>query len=318
MTAAPRVAAAATYYYVDWMTADVAGGTASGVITLPDNSTVTVTFAAINADNTPGNLFGAQTNGGTNYWVPSEPYISTQVENAPPDTDILQLAGGQNQTYKVTLSDAIKDPIMAIVSLGAPGVPTTYDFDSPFTIVSQGVGYWGGGPAALVQEPNNVLQGAEGHGTIQFIGTFSTFSWTVPTPETWHGFTFGIRTTERLEPPEAAPEVAPEVPPEEAPEATDGGLDQSDDASAEAAAPEPAVEPAPEAAVEPTAEPAVEPSPEPAVDPAPERAVEPAADGGTTRAGSGGGCGCTLGDGAAPGALSLLGLSLLFARRRRR
>jgi hypothetical protein len=40
----------------------------------------------------------------------------------------------------------------------------------------------------------------EGHGTIQFIGTFSTFSWTVPSPETWHGSTFGIRTTQALEP----------------------------------------------------------------------------------------------------------------------
>ena len=200
LLAAPGVATAATYHYVDWMTADVPGGTASGVITLPDNSTVTVTFAAVNPDQTHGNLYGAQTSGGTNYWDPSAPYISTQVENAPPDTDIVQLSGGQNQIYKVTLSEAIKDPIMAIVSLGAPGVPTTYNFDSPFTIVSQGVGYWGGGPTALMQQPNNVLLGEEGHGTIQFIGTFSTFSWVVPTPENWHGFTFGIRTTERLEP----------------------------------------------------------------------------------------------------------------------
>ena len=50
------------------------------------------------------------------------------------------------------------------------------------------------------------LRGAEGHGTIQFIGTFSTFSWTVPTPESWHGSTFGIRTTEALEPDNRVPE----------------------------------------------------------------------------------------------------------------
>jgi hypothetical protein len=79
-------------------------------------------------------------------------------------------------------------------------VSTRYDFDSPFTIVSQGAGFWGGGSSALVQLPGDILQGNEGHGTIQFIGTFSTFSWTVPTPENWHGFTFGIRTTERIEP----------------------------------------------------------------------------------------------------------------------
>jgi hypothetical protein len=188
----------ATYYYVDWTSANVAQGTATGTITLPDLSTVTVTFAATNSDGSPGNLFGAQTSGGINYWSPSAPYISAEVSNPPPDPDILQLAGGQNQTYTVTLSQPIKDPIMAIVSLGSAAIPTTYDFNSPFTIVSQGAGFFGNGP--LTQLPGNVLLGAEGHGTIQFIGTFSTFSWTVPAPEVWHGFTFAIRTTTALEP----------------------------------------------------------------------------------------------------------------------
>jgi hypothetical protein len=199
---------AVPYYYTDWTSANVGAGTASGVITLPDASTVTVNFQAVYPNGSPGNLAFAQINGGTNYWNPSAPYISAQVDNAPPGTDIIALSGGQNQIYKVTLSEAIKDPIMAIVSLGAPGTNTTYDFDSPFTIVSQGVGYWGGGPNALAQLPGDILQGNEGHGTIQFIGTFSTFSWTVPTPEYWHGFTFGIRTTERIEPTPSVPDVA--------------------------------------------------------------------------------------------------------------
>jgi hypothetical protein len=191
----------ATYSYVDWTKADVAKGTAEGTITLPGGQTVLVTFAAINPDGMPGNLYQAQTTeGATNYWVPATPYMSAQVENAPPSTDILQLAGGQNQTYRVTLSEAIKDPVMAIVSLGAPGTTITYDFDAPFTIVSQGAGFWGGSDTALVKLPDDVLQGTEGHGTIQFIGTFATFSWTVPMPETWHGFNFAIRTTEALEP----------------------------------------------------------------------------------------------------------------------
>jgi len=75
--------------------------------------------------------------------------------------------------------------------------------------VSQGPGYWGGSPTALDQLPGDILRGNEGHGTIQFIGTFSTFSWIVPTPEYWHGFTFGIRTTERIEP-TPPPSTAPE------------------------------------------------------------------------------------------------------------
>ena len=194
---------AVPYHYVDWTSADVAGGTATGTITLPDSSTVTVDFEAINPDGSPGNLhFETQTAGGINYWAANggAPYISSQVDNAPPDSDILALVGGVNQTYRVTLSEAIKDPIMAILSLGQGGVPTTYDFDSPFTIVSQGAGHWGGTSTSLSQSAGDLLIGEEGHGTIQFIGTFSTFEWTVPTPETWHGFTFGIRTTEAIEP----------------------------------------------------------------------------------------------------------------------
>lgn len=199
-------ASAAIYYYVDWTSANVPGGTASGLITLPGGSTVSVNFAATFANGAPGNLYGAQTSGGINYWNPSTPYISTQVENAPPGTDLVQLSGGQSQIYTVTLGAAIKDPIMAIVSLGQPGVPTTYDFNAPFDIVSQGAGYWGGNSSALQELAGDILLGNEGHGTIQFVGTFSTFSWTVPTPESWHGFTFGIRTTLALEPGNGVPE----------------------------------------------------------------------------------------------------------------
>jgi hypothetical protein len=203
------LAHADVYSYVDWTEADVALGTAKGTITLPDQSTVTVTFKATQEDGSAGNLFGAQVDPGTNYWMPAEPFISAEVENAPPDSDILQLQGGQNETYTVTLSEPIKDPIMAILSLGQFAVPTTYDFDSPFVIVSQGVGYFGGSATALRTLPDDVLEGSEGHGTIKFTGTFETFSWTVPTPEAWHGFTFGIRTTERLEPTEEAGAPSP-------------------------------------------------------------------------------------------------------------
>lgn len=200
VAAAP--ARADTYYYVDWTSADPAAGTASGVINVPGSvNPVTVNFSATFEDGSPGSLYFAQTDGaGTNFWNPSTPYISASVSNAPPDSDILALVGGQNQIYTVALSEPIKDPIMAIVSLGQPGLFVDYDFNAPFTIVSQGVGYWGGGPNNLQQLPGDVLRGNEGHGTIRFNGTFATFSWEVPVPETWHGFTFGIRTTEAIEP----------------------------------------------------------------------------------------------------------------------
>jgi hypothetical protein len=198
---------AVPYHYVDWTAANAGAGTASGTITLPDASTVNVGFSVTQASGAPGTFAFAQTAGGTNYWAPAAPYISSQVDNAPGSSDIIGLLGGSaTTTYTLTLSEAIKDPIMAIVSLGQPGVNVTYDFDRPFTIVSQGTGYWGGGAGALTQLPDDILSGYEGHGTIQFIGTFSTFSWTAPSPEYWHGFTFGVRTSERIEPTTPVPE----------------------------------------------------------------------------------------------------------------
>ena len=212
-------AAAVPYYYVDWTAANPSAGTASGAITLPDASVVNVGFSVTTPAGAAGSFSFAQTAGGTNSWNPSAPYISSQVDNAPPDPDIIALVGGTGgNVYTIALSEPIKDPIMAIVSLGSPQITITYDFDRPFTIVSQGTGFWGGTSSAtcqstpstcsLKQLPGDVLQGTEGHGTIQFIGTFSTFSWTAPTFENWHGFTFGIRTTERIEPGPAVPEPA--------------------------------------------------------------------------------------------------------------
>src|SRR5688572_4660822 len=211
LLASASIATAAPYFYVDWLTANPTAGTASGVITLPDLSTVTIGFNVLNPDGSPGSFAFAQTAGGIDYWAANggAPYISSQVDNRPTGSDIIALQGGDVQIYKVTLSEPIKDPIMAILSLGNPGLFTTYDFDAPFDIVSQGPGYWGGTSTSLVELPGDILRGNEGHGTIQFIGTFSTFSWVAPTFEFWHGFTFGIRTTPRIEPdPPGVPEPA--------------------------------------------------------------------------------------------------------------
>lgn len=198
---------AETYYYVDWQSWNPGGGFASGVITPSSGPAVGVTFQAIKSDGSAGSFLGVT---GPSLWggpaVAAHTYTSTEVENAS-TFEGLQLVGTQNMTYKVTLSEAIKDPIMAIASLGSGGDRAIYDFDSPFTILSQGVTCcWGGGSDRLSILPGDVLQGYEGAGTIRFNGTYSTFSWTVPDPENWHGFTFGIRTTERLEPTPAVPE----------------------------------------------------------------------------------------------------------------
>jgi hypothetical protein len=197
-----------TVYYVDWTDANSAAGTASGVIVLPNGDVIDVDLSTDGG--TP--LWGVQHDGiidGSLASHVSNPYdawpstatayTSLEVPNAPPSNEIVTLSGGSATEYTVTLSEPIVDPIMAILSLGRGGHATTYDFDTPFTIVSQGSGAHGGCGTCLEKLSGDVLSGEEGHGTLRFDGTMSTFSWTVPTPENWHGFTFAVRTSAELE-----------------------------------------------------------------------------------------------------------------------
>jgi hypothetical protein len=140
-------------------------------------------------------LPNSQVAGGTNYWDPATPYISATVPNAPPASDIIILQGQSSNpiTNTIFFSEPITNPVMAIVSLGQPGFEVFYDFAEDFTILSSGTGFWGGAePDSLFEEAGNVLRGVEGHGTIQFNGTFSSFSWTASPTEFWHGFQVGM------------------------------------------------------------------------------------------------------------------------------
>ena len=320
---------AATYNYVNWTTADVAGGTASGIIPLVGDAGVGVTFTATTADGGAGDLYGAQTGGnGTNYWTPAATYESSEVENAPPTSDIIQLAGGENETYTVNLSEPIVDPIMAIVSLGAAGAAITYNFDSPFTIVSQGTDDWGGSSTSLVQLPNNVLQGSEGSGVIQFIGTYSTFSWTVPSPESWHGFTFGILTSAALYDgggPDGSTVVIGEDGGSVAP--ADAGGPAADDASApaDAIAPGDAGAPPSEADAANTGDATVADAGSPVVPTGDDASIDDAGGSGVTpgqAVDDSSSCGCkAAGAGGSWGLASLgalLGVAVLLRRRRSR
>lgn len=182
-------AQAAPLTWTDWTAANAtsASGTLGGV---------SVAFT--------GNLSPtAQTDGsGTNYWaINSGIYTPTGAENPPPDSDIIRLTGGSSTgTQTLTFSTAVTNPLMAIMSMGQNNVLVQYDFDSPFTLVNQGVGYWGGSNTALSTASGDVLNGYEGHGLIQFQGTFTSISWTVPTAENWHGFQIGYIDDEQPAP----------------------------------------------------------------------------------------------------------------------
>lgn len=176
---------AAQYNWLDWQVSDAAAGKASGVIRANGSPPVGVDYT--------GEIYFAQLGGSgdVNFWKPEQPYISSLVSNAPVESDILTLVGNKNQTQTIRFSKPVRDPIMAIVSLGQAGTPVTYNFNRPFEIISSGSGYWGNGTFQKVGYGR--LIGYEGHGVIRFEGVFSEISWTVESSEAWQGFTIGLR-----------------------------------------------------------------------------------------------------------------------------
>jgi hypothetical protein len=183
--------AAAPVYWTDWTTATPGDpDTVIGTITGAGPGPVQVTYAGdyvtphTNIDNTGGN-----------YWTPEATYADGVIVNNGPWSiqhlkDIIALEGGDDTVHTLTFSQPVINPAMTIASLGNPNLPTTYDFDASFDIITNGPGYSGNGP--LAELIGQVLEGREGHGTIQFQGTLSAIHWTIPTAEHWHGFTVGI------------------------------------------------------------------------------------------------------------------------------
>lgn len=178
LCAQPAMAGVITW--TDWTSATVgAAGSASGTM-----GSIGISYS--------GDVAFAQLGSGIDYWTEGSPApytASSVIDNAPTAAEMIAMSlGGTTQT--VTFSTAVVDPIMAIVSQGRPTLPVTYDFDAPFTLLSEGRGYWGDGTYVL--GAGDTLTGYELHGAIQFIGTFTSLSWVTNNAEYWHGFTFGL------------------------------------------------------------------------------------------------------------------------------
>jgi hypothetical protein len=171
---------AAPVLWTDWTSATSGpSGSASGVLNI-GTTTVNVSYS--------GEIAFAQTNGGTNYWIPSAPYLSPLVDNAPPDPDIIALSLATTKT--LTFSQPIDNLFFAVVSLNGNG----YEFDQDFEIVSSGCGYWGCGGftedvLGTIHQLNST--GGEPHGVIRFTGSVSSITWTSLSNEFWNGFTVG-------------------------------------------------------------------------------------------------------------------------------
>jgi len=167
--------------WADWAT-QVDATHVNGTLTLP-SGIVKVKFSG------PA-LYFSQVNSGTDYWVSGSPdaYAAT---GEPTGSDVLGFRGDTGtQIYKITFSRPVTDPVVAVVSLGQAGVPTRYVFTQTPTLLSSGVGLFGG-CADCLKVKRKTVTGIEGHGVVQFIGTFSAISWKQPDYENWHGMTIG-------------------------------------------------------------------------------------------------------------------------------
>ncbi|MBP0016029.1 MAG: hypothetical protein J7647_00545 [Cyanobacteria bacterium SBLK] len=165
--------------WTDWTTVSADLKIATGAITKGSHE-ITVTSTA-----DPTHNF-VQTDGGTDYWKPADPYLSTEVENAPSTPDIVTLNTGG--TVTITFSEPVRNPLVALVSWNLGSVK----FSAPIEVLSDGKkGYWGTGTAVLNGEKNGFSPQGELHGVIRLPGVYESLSFTHPS-ENWHGFTIGI------------------------------------------------------------------------------------------------------------------------------
>jgi hypothetical protein len=125
-------------------------------------------------------------------WTPASSWADgTIVNNAPvPANGIIQLTGGTTDVNTLSFSTPITDPVVAIWSLGGGSTSASFVFDETPHFVAGGPNAEYGGSAITVS--GNVVSGIEGNGTVQFLGTFSSITWTNPQYEDWYGFNVGV------------------------------------------------------------------------------------------------------------------------------
>ncbi len=189
------------YIYANWTsdTLEVASpatpGSASG--TLPTLGGVTVTYSRDLVNATQVN------NTGTDYYSGfNSVYTNSVVANMPDNVttgnvDVISLQENPTFTNTLTFSTPLLNPIMDLISLGG-GAPVVYNFSATpslpandVLLLSQGAAFFGGCGTCLTMG-NNSISGSEGDGVLEFVGSFSSISWTTTGSEYWNGFQIGV------------------------------------------------------------------------------------------------------------------------------
>ena len=164
-------AGAVTVAWTDWQSASA--GTATGTIAAPGG--------AVGVTHTGGYSF-VQTASGIPYW---DTGTYNGAINKPPGIDIVALNAGGIKL--ISFDKAVVDPYIALMSWNG----NTVEFSAPFTVESNGPGYWGSGTPILNGSSTGFFGAGEVHAIIRFSGTFNSISFT-DTSEDWHGYTVGI------------------------------------------------------------------------------------------------------------------------------
>jgi hypothetical protein len=165
-------------------------GSATGTLASTLYGTITVTYS--------GQTSGIAT---APSWGPAATFSGGIVGNAPPAHNGLALEGGQTYTETITFSDPVTDPAFAIWSLGNGSQPAYFNFTAsePFNLVSGGPSAEYGGQSIVLA--GTAIDGSEGNGVVQFIGTYSSLTFTTPDYENYYALTVGEDATLTDNPP---------------------------------------------------------------------------------------------------------------------
>jgi hypothetical protein len=129
-------------------------------------------------------------------WMPTTTWANGIVTTAPAPTDgLIQLIGGSSSgTDTITFSSPVTNPVIAIWSLGQGGLPAEFVFSATPTFEAGGGSAEYGGSAISVS--GLTVGGYEGNGSVAFLGSYSSISFTTQLPEDWYGFTVGSAVPE--------------------------------------------------------------------------------------------------------------------------
>lgn len=169
---------------------------------------VNVTVSAGNAMNGVSQLqgpgAGCVNTGGTtatrNFWTEPDAndraYTGGTISNGPTQCEQIGMASSNSLT--VTFSSAVDVLYMALLSVGQPGNPgvsVVYDFNTAFTIDSEGQGFWGNDVTDGVTGANDTIIMKEFHGVLRFAAPVTSFTVTTGA-ENWQAFTLGMAVPE--------------------------------------------------------------------------------------------------------------------------